>query len=278
MAHEFFGVLYQADDVALLVPIVNALQNLLDICQEFGQEYDVSYNPGKSVCMQIGGNVTQNRTSVTLNDSDIPWTDSAKYLGNIINSQNNDAEDIKHKKNDFIARSNSVIVTYRTACRKARSKVFLSKCCGFYGSQAWRLDSQHVEDLHLCWRKAVRRLLNIPRNTRSALLPYLVSCKPFKHQLCVRFVKMLRTVQLSGNEKMKWLAHILVKSGTIQANVKYIADAWSLPFEDVRVGHSAIIFQKDLSLMQRSGAILDFMDNLNFDNVMPHIMAYLCTF
>ena len=77
---------------------------------------------------------------------------------------------------------------------------------------------------------------------------------------------------------MKWLAHILVKSGTIQANVKYIADAWSLPFEDVRVGHSAIIFQKDLSLMQRSGAILDFMDNLNFDNVMPHIMAYLCTF
>ena len=72
--------------------------------------------------------------------------------------------------------------------------------------------------------------------------------------------------------------YICVKSGIIQANVKYIGEAWSLPSEDVRMGHSTILFQKDVSLIQRSGAIFDFLDNLNFDNGMPHIMAYLCTF
>ena len=278
MGRQFFGVLCYADDVTLLAPTVNALQNLLDTCQHFGHEYDVSYNPGKSLCLQIGGLARQTRPSVTLNDSDIPWTDSAKYLGNIINSQNNDSTDIKYKRNDFIARTNSVIVTYRSASREARTKVFVSKCCSFYGSQAWRLDSRHVEDLHLCWRKAVRRLLNIPRNTRSALLPYLLSCKPFKHQLCVRFVKMLKSIQMSRNEKLKWLAHICVKSGIIHSNVKYIADTWSLPFEDIRLGHAKMTFQKDLSLMQRCGAVLDFLDNLNFDDVMPQILFYLCTF
>ena len=278
VGRQFFGVLCYADDVTLLAPTVNALQNLLDTCQHFGHEYDVSYNPGKSLCLQIGGLARQTRPSVTLNDSDIPWTDSAKYLGNIINSQNNDSTDIKYKRNDFIARTNSVIVTYRSASREARTKVFVSKCCSFYGSQAWRLDSRHVEDLHLCWRKAVRRLLNIPRNTRSALLPYLLSCKPFKHQLCVRFVKMLKSIQMSRNEKLKWLAHICVKSGIIHSNVKYIADTWSLPFEDIRLGHAKMTFQKDLSLMQRCGAVLDFLDNLNFDDVMPQILFYLCTF
>ena len=103
VGREFFGVLCYADDVTLLAPTVNALQNLLDTCQQFGHEYDVSYNPGKSLCMQIGGKAAHTHPTVTLNDSDIPWTDSAKYLGNIINSQNDDATDIKHKKNDFIA-------------------------------------------------------------------------------------------------------------------------------------------------------------------------------
>ena len=155
IGREFFGTLCYADDVTLLAPTVSALQHMLQVCEDFGKEYDVSYNPSKSICLQIGGEILQTRSDVFLNGQTIKWDNSAKHLGNIINTHNSDSNDIRQKRNDFLARSNSVFVTYRAASREAKTKVFTSKCCCFYGSQTWRLTSREVEELHVTWRKAV---------------------------------------------------------------------------------------------------------------------------
>ena len=42
---------FYADDLCLLAPCAIALQKLLDICQEYGVEHDVIYNPLKYICM-----------------------------------------------------------------------------------------------------------------------------------------------------------------------------------------------------------------------------------
>ena len=52
--HEFYGTLCYPDDVTLVAPTVSALQR----CEEFGQDFDVKYNLNKSVCIQIGGDLT----------------------------------------------------------------------------------------------------------------------------------------------------------------------------------------------------------------------------
>ena len=55
VGHEYFGVLCYADDVTLIAPTASALQKMVLTCEEFGRDYDVLYNPNKSVCIQLGG-------------------------------------------------------------------------------------------------------------------------------------------------------------------------------------------------------------------------------
>ena len=278
IGREFFGTLCYADDVTLLAPTVSALQHMLQVCEDFGKEYDVSYNPSKSVCLQIGGEILQTRSDVFLNGQTIKWDNSAKHLGNIINTHNSDSNDIRQKRNDFLARSNSVFVTYRAASREAKTKVFTSKCCCFYGSQTWRLTSREVEELHVTWRKAVRRLLNVPRNTRSALLPYLMSCKPFIHQLSIRFITMIKTIHKSQNSKMRWLIKICPENGPTYDNVNFVASKWNLPIACVKNGNVKLSFIPDDTMLQRAQAIIDFQNNLNLDTVLFDILYYLCTY
>ena len=70
---------------------------------------------------------------VKLNGQSLKWSDSVKHLGNMINAHNYDRDDIKRKKGDFIARTNSILANFRSASRQAKKKLFKSKCCVFYG-------------------------------------------------------------------------------------------------------------------------------------------------
>ena len=276
IGHEYFGVLCYADDVTLLAPNVTALQKMMTTCEEFGPKYDVRYNPQKTLVMQIG-QTTKHYADITLNGDVIKWTDNAKHLGNVINTQNDDSNDIRCKRNDFIARSNSVLVTYQTASRQAKTKVFLSKYCCFYGSQTWKLNGRHVEELHVCWRKIVRRLLGVPRTTRTVLIPYLMNCKPFMHQLGARFLKMVKSVHKSGNRKLSWLIEMCTTSGTIKANLQYISQKWHLPLQTVKTGNCKLNFQKDTVNIQRTGAIFDFLEIRDNDEL-SEILNFLCTY
>ena len=187
-----------------------------------------------------------------LNKNAIPWNSKAKHLGNFINNTNDECDDLALKRNDFIARSNSVLVNYRSAPRKARVAVFISKCCSLYGSQTWRLSSRSVEDLHKQWRKIARRILNVPHNTRTALLPLLLSCKPFMSQMCERFLKFLKTIRVSNSAKMKWLVRNCSHKGTLNGNIKYIAAKWNLTIQEVVLGNVKIAPSVEESMLQTS--------------------------
>jgi hypothetical protein len=194
----------------------------------------------------------------------------------MINTANSDCDDIALKRRDFIVRSNAVIVNFNSAPRAAKAQVFVAKCCSFYGSQTWKLNSKHIEGIYVCWRKSVRRLLNVPHNTRSVLLAYLLQCKPFMLQLCTRFVKLVRTIQSSSNGKMKWLLDNRSSSGTIHANLEYIAHTMDVSVGDIIEGNVDFKFKEDESLRQRAEAIIDFM---NCDDPVTAIIAqYLCTY
>ena len=88
IGHEFFGCLGYADDFVLLCPSLKGLQAMLNLCSEYGIEYDVSYNAKKTVCMTISlkpsrGNA---RYKLLLNGTELDWSECVKHLGNYIRS------------------------------------------------------------------------------------------------------------------------------------------------------------------------------------------------
>ncbi len=47
MRHGYFGCVSYADDMKLLCPSIKGLQQILEICERFGEKYSVNYNAKK---------------------------------------------------------------------------------------------------------------------------------------------------------------------------------------------------------------------------------------
>ena len=71
-----------ADDLALLAPSRGALQMLLNICYQYGQDWCITYNPLKTKILIFGKPVTHE--PLYLNESLIDTVTECKYLGVVL--------------------------------------------------------------------------------------------------------------------------------------------------------------------------------------------------
>ena len=53
MGPHYAGALGYADYVTLICSSANGLQEMIQICEIFGKEYGVKYNPKKTMCMHV---------------------------------------------------------------------------------------------------------------------------------------------------------------------------------------------------------------------------------
>ena len=79
-------------------------------------------------------------------------------------------------------------------------------CCSFHGSSLWNLSACDVNKLYIAWNKAIRRLLNIPYNTHTKLLPVLVNSVPVTDQLFKRFASLYINMLQCDNKRVAFLA------------------------------------------------------------------------
>jgi len=100
----FVGALAYADDIVLLAPTPSVMWKLLQICEQYAQEYSTTFNAKKSRCMvaaprnhhhlHLSGNICH---FVIDSNSNI-FVDSFLHLGHIISSVSGDNEDISHRR------------------------------------------------------------------------------------------------------------------------------------------------------------------------------------
>jgi len=78
---NYYGCLLYADDIVLLAHTLNGMQRMLNICSDFGIEYDVKFNENKSVAMRIGPRFNSVCKPLVLGSRCLQFVDSVKYLG-----------------------------------------------------------------------------------------------------------------------------------------------------------------------------------------------------
>ena len=225
VGHEFMGAFAYADDVTLAAPTLRGLQRMLNTCEQFASEFNVMFNEKKTQNIAFNSRGTIPGNKVCLNGEPINWSTEVKHLGNILTCQMKDEADIKHKRNDFIRRINSLVINFASVQRRVCNKLFDSNCF-FYGSQHWVLNNQRaIELFHVQWRKSVRRLWNLPWITRSSILPHLVNKPPFIDQLCDRFVSLCKAIDNCDNEKIKLIKLVSVhNSGIMKRNIDFVCE------------------------------------------------------
>ena len=93
--------LVYADDLALLSPSVKGLDRLLDICEGYGKDNDIKYNPKKSTTMIIRSEWYKNVhfPAFKLNGEDLKEVTQTKYmhLGHILTHDLTDDKDVLRK-------------------------------------------------------------------------------------------------------------------------------------------------------------------------------------
>ncbi len=150
IGHIFAGALCYADDMKLLCPTRKGLQNIIDICKEFGIEFDVNYEKMTvAICFSRSKKIIQ--FDVYLNNKKLQCVDSVKHLGITVHFNLVDDDEIRRTKGDFIGITNSLCAQYGKLSSDVQSRLFNTYCTHFYGAETWNVREPIFASLCTCW-------------------------------------------------------------------------------------------------------------------------------
>ena len=220
----FIGALAYADDVVLLCPSRKGLQEMLNICEGFGNEYSASFNARKTYCIKFSRKYTDDQYVVKLNGNVLTWDTSVNHLGNTIDQLLKDSEDIKKKKGVFIGSLNKLLANFGKLQSYVLVKLFQNYCCSFYGSVLWKREDGLFKDICTEWNKALRRVWHLPYTAHTCMLGPLNGKCHISDQLNVRFVKFYNRMVKCDNKIVNFIANLakVNYNGFLRNNIMYI--------------------------------------------------------
>ena len=75
----FMGALSYADDITLICPSLRGLNEMIQMCSDFADDYDITFNDRKSVCIKFGDTLNDYE-KVMLKNSEIKWVNEIKHV------------------------------------------------------------------------------------------------------------------------------------------------------------------------------------------------------
>lgn len=224
VGNQFYGAIGYADDLTLLAPTVSGLSKMIKVCEDFSNEYNVKYNPDKTVCM-LFSKKDQPDFNVALNGKRLSWVKNTKYLGNYLDSDMTEKTDVRMKRSDMVYRVNHSIATLGKCKKEVMVNIFNSKCCHFYGTQAWNLHDNNILQFQTMWNRSIRRILELPVTTHCILLPGLVGRLSATEQIYCRSLNMTHMMLESKNTKVRFITGkaMMDVNSIIYANMEIVA-------------------------------------------------------
>jgi hypothetical protein len=237
---HFVGALAYADDIVLVAPSATALRKRLAICEDYADEYCICFNAAKSKCLVILPNCR--RSSVKEFDScifyvankPIEHVKSFLHLGHLFTSEFNDDEDIINGRSNFVRYTNNSLCYFRKLHSFVQYKLFHAYCTSLYGCELWLLNNYNIDALCAAWRKALRRIWNLPSCSHSRLLPLICDCLPLFDEICRRSLNFIRTCALHDSLLIRSVAQYgAIYARIIGQNVLFCAQRYHRPISDV---------------------------------------------
>ena len=227
----YYGVLAYADDVTILSPTITGLKDMLGVCESFCEEYDLQFNPNKSVCVSFyKSNKLKTMPTVTMCNTVIEWADKVKHLGNHIMYNLSESHEINVKKGDLAGRVNSVIVNLCGMSDEVIMQVFNSQCCHYYGSAAWNLADNNVSQFYTMYNKCVRRLLDLPYKTHTRFLTAFTKRKCIQDQIAARFKQLLASMICNNSPSIRFIVNFCSRTAEsiISKNLCHLSNVYGI--------------------------------------------------
>ena len=108
-----------ADDLVLIAPSVAGMNKILKLCEGFGSQHDIIYNPTKSCSMSFRSKLLKGVTlpMFVLNGEYIDEVEQSKYLGHIFTNDLTDNADTARQCRQFYDQGNMILRKFHVYSR-----------------------------------------------------------------------------------------------------------------------------------------------------------------
>lgn len=229
----YAGCFGYADDLFLISPSRNGLQDMLDIASTYVTAHNISFStnsdPLKSKTKGIV--FTKRKLSfepepLKLNNDRLPWVSHAKYLGNEITDMPDGlSRDAMIKRARYVERNVELGQEFDFAHPEVKCKINRVYNSSFPGSILYDFTSDSVRKLLNSWSVSVRHMWNLPTDSHRYLIEQLGGEHAYS-MIYLRFVKFLQNVQRSEKVAVQFvLRRVLQNVNTITGrNIRHIQD------------------------------------------------------
>ena len=228
-----------ADDIVILTPSCNALRSLIKICEKYAESYKLRFNPDKCTLLIYAENNADfysDNCNIMLCGKTIKNVKTEKHLGHVFTSTNHShLINIDSVIRDLKVRTNTIINQFKPISWQSKVKLFISQCSSLYGCPLWRLDDNQVDDLVRTWNICCRRLLRIPPNTRTYVIPHIMKTMPIKHIIMYRILNFYISGLNHECSTISWLfKHVLIThSSYMLQNINTILNEFNIKYHDL---------------------------------------------
>ena len=228
--NEFIGILGYADDILLLAPSRDALQEMIQNCGEYAKDLNLTFSTNsdprksKTKCMAF---LREERElqNIKLNGKDLPWVKTAKHLGCKVTDESGSLrKDLMEKRAVYINKVNELSQEFYYAHPSTKVRINNIFNSYFFGSCLWDLFGSEAVRLEKSWNVSQRILLGLPRQSHRYFIEPLSGTKHIRFSLLERYIKFVKNIETS-NKKVLEKALMVVKEdcrSTTGRNLRHI--------------------------------------------------------
>ena len=167
----FLACLLYADDMCLLAPSRGAMQKMLQVCEEFCHEFNLTFNVKKSKSLIFGSKTNDVIDPLTLNGEPLQYVSQWSYLGTTITAGSSLIFSCRPELGKFYRSFNSIISSVKKPNELVLMQLLYSNCipCLSYASEVKDVTSREMQECNVALNDSIRRIFSYNRweSTRS---------------------------------------------------------------------------------------------------------------
>ena len=166
-----------ADDLVLIAPYVagmnKILKGILKLCEGFGSQHDIKYNPTKSCSMSFRSKLLKGVTlpKFVLNGEYIDEVEQSKYLEHIFTNDLTDNADIARQCRQLYAQGNMILSKFHMCTPDVKLTLFRTYCTPMYTSQLWgSYRKATINKLYTSYHNILKMFLGLSKFESTSML------------------------------------------------------------------------------------------------------------
>ena len=207
---EYYGIIGYSDDMLLVAPSIDALQEMVSTCEEYAKEHNLQFstdaNPSKSKtkCMAFTKRKECELRNILLCSNPLPWVKRIKHLGSVVtNDLQIMADDTTQKRAEYINKNNELFQEFHYTHPASMVKINNYFNTSFYGSVLWDLFGTESLRLEKTWNISMRKMQHLPRKTHRYVLEPISMTKHIIFSLYSRFIKFVDGISCCQKSAMR---------------------------------------------------------------------------